>query len=64
MSNSRFSTTAFFLGSSALLLIFLSGPSLAEELPKLQNLDMFKLNGFLSQGYIKTNKNNFFGHSN
>lgn len=64
MSNSRFSTTAFFLGSSALLLIFLSGLSLAEELPKLQNLDMFKLNGFLSQGYIKTNKKNFFGHSN
>lgn len=64
MSNSRFSTTVFSLGSLVLSLIFLPGPSLAEELPKLQNLDMFKLNGFLSQGYIKTNKNNFFGHSN
>ena len=64
MSNSRFSTIAFFLGSSALSLIFLARSVLAEELPKLQNLDLFKLNGFLSQGYIKTNKNNFFGHSN
>jgi len=64
MSNSRFSTTVFFLGGLALSLIFLARPSLAEEPPKLQNLNLFKLNGFLSQGYIKTNKNNFFGHSN
>lgn len=63
MNNSRFSTTAFFSGSLALLLIFLARPGLTEELPKLQNLDLFKLNGFLSQGYIKTNKNNLFGHS-
>jgi len=63
MSNHKFLNVALS-GSAALILISLTGSSLAEELPKLKNLDLFKLNGFLSQGYIKTNKNNFFGHSN
>lgn len=44
--------------------MFLSGTGLAEEQPGLKNQDLFKINGFVSQGYIKTNRNNFFGHSN
>lgn len=62
MSNHKFFDAALF-GSAALILISLTESSLAEEQPKLGNLDLFKLNGFLSQGYIKTDKNNFFGHS-
>lgn len=62
MTNSKLASIAF-LGSSALILVFLSGSSLAEKQPKLGSLDLFKVNGFLSQGYIKTDKNNFFGHS-
>ncbi len=63
MNNSRFLVTALS-GCAALTLMLLSGAGLAEEQPKLKNLDLFKINGFISQGYIKTSKNNFFGHSN
>jgi hypothetical protein len=62
-NNNRY-CTAILIGSAGLFLALSAPKSFADEQDYdaggLRNL---RVNGFLSQGYIKTNKNNFFGKS-
>lgn len=42
---------------------FLPATSLADQLAQNENLNPLRINGFLSQGYVKTDRNNFYGKS-
>lgn len=44
-------------------ILFLPAVSLADQPVPKENLNPLRINGFLSQGYIKTDNNNFFGKS-
>ena len=63
MSINNISVTAL-LGCTALVFALSSaGSYAADEHPDSEGLNQLRVNGFLSQGYIKTNKNKFFGNS-
>lgn len=51
------------LGCTALVFALSSPASRADEHLDSANLNQLHVHGFLSQGYVKTNKNNFFGKS-
>ncbi|MDT8363165.1 MAG: hypothetical protein RQ714_00750 [Nitrosomonas sp.] len=44
-------------------MLFLPTTGVADEFIQKDGISSLRINGFLSQGYIKTNKNNFFGKS-
>jgi hypothetical protein len=54
---------AVLLGSAGLFLALSASKSFADEPDDAGSLRQLRVNGFLSQGYINTNKNNFFGKS-
>ncbi|MXS84365.1 hypothetical protein ABO04_00160 [Nitrosomonas sp. HPC101] len=62
--NSRKFFTNIFKGIAGLALIFSASPGYADEHQVAQILKQLQVHGFLSQGYVKTTGNNFFGHSN
>ncbi|MFO7580831.1 MAG: hypothetical protein R6W74_11595 [Nitrosomonas halophila] len=61
-NNYKTSVTAV-LGCTALVCALSSPKSHADEHPDSDHLNQLRVHGFLSQGYVKTNKNNFFGKS-
>ncbi len=44
-------------------ILFLPAVSFADQPTQKENLSPLRINGFLSQGYVKTDNNNFFGKS-
>ena len=44
-------------------ILFLPATSLADQSAQNENRNPLRVNGFLSQGYVKTDENNFFGKS-
>lgn len=44
-------------------ILFLPTTSLADQPVQNESLNSLRINGFLSQGYVKTDQNNFFGKS-
>jgi len=62
--NSKKFLTSIFLSIAGLFLTLAAPLVCADEHQGAQILKQLQVHGFLSQGYIKTTKNNFSGHSN
>lgn len=62
--NSKKLLTNIFLSITGLSLTLVAPLVCADEHQGVQVLKQLQVHGFISQGYIKTTKNNFFGHSN
>ncbi|MFZ1712642.1 MAG: hypothetical protein WAT53_06210, partial [Nitrosomonas sp.] len=67
MSISRACQTVFTrvrqYGIVLVAILFLPTTSLADQPVQNESLNSLRINGFLSQGYVKTDQNNFFGKS-
>jgi hypothetical protein len=62
--NSRKPFTHILFSAAGLLLFFFAYPGFANEQLEAKTLHQLQVHGFLSQGYVKTTQNNFYGHSN
>lgn len=63
LTNNNKLFAAVSLSSTGLILALSASAGYADEHKEMQDLNRLQVHGFLSQGYIKTDKNNVFGHS-